>query len=259
MLIPILVWILAYVVLVGAIWFVPPSWKLLRIAMFGLACAASYYVAVTPAALSENCAFEILFKGAVYGSLLRAFALLFVRNPAMPPERSLANEKMGIWPKWTSPFHMLSNGREIGNPYVIKRVPPFSNSDKAYVPSRGMFLLRKIITFSISYLALELFSIPSKPGNLEMFSETKEHLFRRLHEISYEEAMVRAIATIAFYVNAVLVLSAIYDFFSIVFVGLWLTSPSYWPPPFSSFLEAYTIRQFWGQVLTTGLRTTCSG
>jgi hypothetical protein len=250
----ILLWVFMQVVLVFGITSVPPSWKLLRAGLLGLSCASAYHISVSPVALAENSAIDGLFKGSMYPALLRGFDLLFLRHRTMPSGKFMDNEKMGIWPEWTSPLHLVLNGRDLGTPYVIKRVPPFSNGDKTYVPSRGAFLLRQTITFSICYLVLELFSLLREPVNPAMFSETNEHLFTRLHEISHQEAVLRTMATVGFYLNAALFLSAIYDFFSILFVGLGLTSPRYWPPAFSSFLEAYTIRQFWGQARPTNFK-----
>jgi hypothetical protein len=52
----------------------------------------------------------------------------------------------------------------------------------------------------------------------------------------------KTMATLGFLVNTAFFSNAMYDFFSVLLVGLGLNSPRYWPPSFSSFLEAYKIR-----------------
>jgi len=195
---------------------------------------------------SKILSLDATIKSSMLSVLLRGFDLLFLRDPKTP-KKFMDNKKMRVRPRWTSAFQLLWNFRDIGNPHVIKRVPPFSNIDKTYTPSRGAFLLQRTVTFSLCYLAMELISLSRKPGYHEVFLETNERLFSRLHDISREEALTRTMATLGFLVNTAFLLNAIYHLFSILLVGLGLNSPSYWAPSFSFFLEAYTIRRFWGQ------------
>jgi hypothetical protein len=72
---------------------------------------------------------------------------------------------------------------------------------------------------------MELISLSRKPGNCEVFLEINQRLFSRLHEINREEALAKTMATFGFLVNTAFFSNAIYDFFSVLLVGLSLNSP----------------------------------
>ncbi|KAL8826028.1 MAG: hypothetical protein Q9191_004050 [Dirinaria sp. TL-2023a] len=149
----------------------------------------------------------------------------------------------------TSPFFLplepIYNPRGIRKPWQIKNVPVFSTKDRAWVPSRGRFLLRTL-ALALFWCAIRDASVPQPLAPDHVIAPSKERLFSRIQEVSSEELFLRFSAAIFFWVETMAQLRAGHHFLSFFTVALGIYEPADWPPMFDSLSEAYSVRQFWG-------------
>jgi len=159
-----------------------------------------------------------------------------------------ANPREGtVWNRFCFGFNGMISFRDIDTPFEVKNVPHFSKADPKYVPSRPKFMIWAILRFLACYLVLDIIeSQPPPPNVAQIFSLDSIPVFRRINEISIEEALTRTISSLIFWTMVYALLNAQHAFFAIVTVGLGLTVVKAWRPLMGSLSETYTIRGFWG-------------
>ncbi|MCJ1228658.1 hypothetical protein MMC12_005319 [Toensbergia leucococca] len=148
-----------------------------------------------------------------------------------------------IW--WAT--KLLSNFRGIDTSWTVPNIPPFSRSNKSYVPSRKAFLMSRLITVILTYLTIDFLASLTVPDKQTTFSLSTQPIFSRLSEITLDEITIRVGSTLALGLYLIISLIASYDTLAILAVGLGISPPKNWPPIFGSFLSAYTLRNFWGK------------
>ena len=141
----------------------------------------------------------------------------------------------------------FSSYRYTDTPYEVKGVPPFSTKAPNHVPSRGDFLRRKAIIVCLCYLTLDLAtSNTEKEQNPRLFSAQNVPFFRRTHNLSIEELIVRLATTLGLWVSLYCVIQLYMSTIAFLSVACGLDETKSWRPTFGSLSEAYTVRQFWG-------------
>ena len=131
----------------------------------------------------------------------------------------------------------------------LKNLPPFSQSDPDYVPSRSSFLRTKATQCFTYLLILDLTSLGARsPADPKNFSPDQVPFLTRLNTVSVEEIALRIITSAASGVVIYSLFQAIYCFVAFATVALGLSDCVSWHPLFNSPLDAWSIRQLWGYV-----------
>ena len=146
-------------------------------------------------------------------------------------------------------LNMTLSSRFTNTPWEVKNVPPFSASDRNYVPSRSAFLRHNAVVSLICYLVVDFFSLAgqSPESNAVTFASQRVPFFTRLGEIEGEQLAIRIIASLTLWLNIYCITRMGYSILAVVAVGTGFSREvSAWRPPFGRLAEAYTVRRFWG-------------
>ncbi|KAL1961854.1 hypothetical protein VTN77DRAFT_978 [Rasamsonia byssochlamydoides] len=170
------------------------------------------------------------------------------RSFAVKKDSSVRQNEGSWWDKFIFGLSITCTSRFIGTPYQVRNVPRFSNNDPSYVPSRVWFLQKTALTIFLCYLGLDLTNSNADPElNLKYFTTGHIPLFRRLHDVSADEILMRTVAAIAAAVSLTSVQRGTYCIVAFLSVLLNLSEPQDWPPFYGSLLEAYSLRKFWSR------------
>jgi hypothetical protein len=142
-------------------------------------------------------------------------------------------------------FYLFFTLRDVGTPQAVKNIPPFSTSNCTWIPSRAEFLRRHIIIAIIGYLVADIPSI-LPPTDPELVAQMSLPVFSRLLHISLKEAINRFILTASTWIFGMATLSYFHSSLAILFVGLRLSEPRFWPPQFGSLKDSHSLRGWWG-------------
>lgn len=146
------------------------------------------------------------------------------------------------------------NSRFAGTQEQVKNVPPFSNTDPSYVPTREVFLRATTTRILLSYIVLDVIGSSVDPELSARFLTTsKVPVFDRLGEISGEEIIMRVCCVVGATIGLVCTEGGIYSLFALVSVLLGISEPRDWPPFYGSVSEACTLRGFWRYFLPVSL------
>jgi hypothetical protein len=146
---------------------------------------------------------------------------------------------------WT--LDVVFNKRRIGTARQVKNVPHFRRSDPTFIPSKSRFLVFRAARFVVVYLLVD-FLTSFSPSPAAQFAVEKVPLLSRLAvgEVAGEEFGERMGATGGFWFFSWLIQGVVYDSFSLVAVELGLSTVEDWPPRFGSWMDAWSVRRFWG-------------
>lgn len=137
------------------------------------------------------------------------------------------------------------NLRRITTPCPARNIPPFSQSNPTYVPSRAIFIRNRVVVIFVSIGYMALVSLLPHPS-VEDFSSVKVKLLSRLGQVSHEEFRAQTSATLSWIVGIGATSQICYNAIAIVFVGFGFSEPVMWPPLLGSFAEVYSMRNWWG-------------
>ena len=157
------------------------------------------------------------------------------------PYRKLSKDHTSILSRVRAAFEMTLNPRGINTPWQIKNIPPFSPFYGGR-PRRGKFILRQSFVFAWQYVVLDIllsFTHATWGGKGDVHLS---HL-RIPHGRLSPQTVTQMVAS---FLVTHLALDLVYRSVSLVFVTLWLTDPTDWPPMFGSMWDSYTLRLFWG-------------
>ena len=151
------------------------------------------------------------------------------------------------WNRLTFSVSTICSLRAIGTPYQAKNVSPFSTADPRYVPSKFNFLIRMTAICVSAYLFLDAASLTAHPElNSINFAPHKIPFLRRLGQIEGEEMIVRVSTILGVYISLYIYLQLVYGSMAIVAVALGMSDVAAWPPVFGSWMDIWSLRQFWG-------------
>ncbi|KAH8816084.1 membrane bound O-acyl transferase family-domain-containing protein [Xylogone sp. PMI_703] len=160
----------------------------------------------------------------------------------------LIEAKPTVANKFTWGLATIWNFRGVRTPEEVKNIPGFRRNDKASIPSRGSFLLRRLIVIVIRIAILKSWGEgwPLLNPRVDM-AFPKEYFFSRLQDVTSNEILVRIWATILFWVRGYLNHSLAYEVLSVITVSLGFSQPQNWPPMYSSLLDCNSVRAWWGK------------
>lgn len=152
-----------------------------------------------------------------------------------------------FWARLSFGFQAATSRRHINTPYEVKNCRHFSAKDNTYVPSRLRFILGSLGSLLACYAFIDLndANAQSDQVDVSLFSPNKVPFFSRLSDVGPEEVATRFIIAAMIWVVAFCMLQFVYDFASILGVGLGMRVES-WRPMFGSILDLYSVRRFWG-------------
>ncbi|KAG8164187.1 hypothetical protein KVR01_006105 [Diaporthe batatas] len=136
---------------------------------------------------------------------------------------------------------ILFNSRRVGTPWQVRNTPSTAGLESQ---RRTTFLLGRIAMTIPAYIFVDIMtSLP--PPDPAFLRADKAALFP-VDSLGVEDIIFRLATTISYWVITGICLMVMNNTGAIIGVLLGLCRPVDCPPPFGSFLEAYTIRRFWG-------------
>ena len=157
-----------------------------------------------------------------------------------------ASKKMRKWDRMRFGYFAAVTTRNVGTAFEIKGIPPFSQRDPNYVPSKGRFLSQSVMRLVSCYLTLDLLTFASQPDQNPILYQHDRIPWKNPANLSVEHLIVRSASTLGFWVGLYCVIQAYMGAIAFVLVALDLNEVRHWPPGFGPVSEAYTLRRFWG-------------
>ena len=153
---------------------------------------------------------------------------------------------IGAWEQLRFGFYAAVSTRNVGTPYEVEGVPPFSSDNPDYVPSKGRFLFRKAIRLLICYMALDLGNVTSQPEQNHIVFHRSRVPLANPDNWSLDNLLVRLFSVLGFWASLYCVIELYMGLIAFVIVALDINKVKLWPPAFGPITEAYTVRRFWG-------------
>ncbi|CAF9935285.1 MAG: hypothetical protein HETSPECPRED_009728 [Heterodermia speciosa] len=134
------------------------------------------------------------------------------------------------------------------SPWEVKHVPRFFPDRPDREPSKTEFLYMMTKEFFVSVLFLDILSLMGRDvsGNPAKFASSEIPLFTRLPSLSAEVVILRLVSSVMHWVVTAFLLQVMYDAAAIAVVLFDFGRVERWPPLFNSWVECWSIRQFWG-------------
>ncbi|KAJ5602602.1 hypothetical protein N7537_005558 [Penicillium hordei] len=148
-------------------------------------------------------------------------------------------------------LRLVTSTRCIRTRWQIKGLHPSSNDFISNgTNQRVRFLVRQVSIIAWQYLGIDFLYF----GLLLDMQNNKLHLYRPGADFlgprtTSEQLMARAVLLCIFLPLCQILLDALYRAVSVVAVATYLTRWEDWPPIFGSVQSAYTVRNFWRQVI----------
>ncbi|OAP58921.1 hypothetical protein AYL99_06218 [Fonsecaea erecta] len=159
----------------------------------------------------------------------------------------------------STPQRLVSGLRLLFSPRIHvprKAIPAFDPTQPNYVPTRWEFFWRQ--TLRIAGLATAYYCVFHRyPLHILItdYARPREHLLRRLSQVSGREVVVRVYTAFKEHFRNYLLMSLGHSSTSLVGVFLFQDDPADWPPLYGSLKDAYTVRRyyshFWHRVMRT--------
>lgn len=166
----------------------------------------------------------------VWIQLLSASDLMLalrVDSSKLPPSQASTHAAGILW-----------NMRRIGTRWQVKTATSTSHQ------SRADFVFRRVATTLGAYLVVE-FLVSMPPPDPSLVQISKATLFL-LHELHAGDVIFRVSMTIGFWISVGVLVLCMNNLGAIFAVLLNISSPEDSLPVFGSFLDAFTVRRFWG-------------
>ncbi|KIW28585.1 uncharacterized protein PV07_08238 [Cladophialophora immunda] len=159
----------------------------------------------------------------------------------------------------STPQRLLSGLRLLFSPRIhVSRqaIPPFDPKEPNYVPTRWKFFCRQ--ARGVAWMATAYYCVFHRyPLRVLItdYARPREHLLRRLSQVSGREAIVRVYTAFKEHFRNYLLMSLGHSTTSLVGVFLFQDDPADWPPLYGRLRDAYTVRRyyshFWHRVMRT--------
>lgn len=140
-----------------------------------------------------------------------------------------------------SAIGLLWNMRRIGTRWQVKNVP---SSASQQGQSRITFIIKRVVVTLVAYLFVDVV-VSMPPPEPKLTSPEKATLFS-LNTLSTEDVIFRIIMTISYWITTGTLNLFMNNTGAIFSVLLGLSKPVDCPPLYGSFLDAFTVRRFWG-------------
>ncbi|EXJ56362.1 uncharacterized protein A1O5_12629 [Cladophialophora psammophila CBS 110553] len=184
---------------------------------------------------------------------------LYMCGYALYANEFLLLKKLTVPALPSTPQRLLSGLKLLFSPrlYVSRKaIPPFDSKEPNYVPTRSKFLCRQAIR--IAWMVATYYCIFHRYSLRILvtdYARPREHLLRRLPQVSGRETIVRVYTAFKEHFRNYLLMSLGHSTTSLVGVFLFQDDPADWPPLYGSLKDAYTVRRyyshFWHRVMRT--------
>lgn len=223
---------------------IPPQAMNKRIAGLAVLGAATYAMESLIVQLCLNNGrphWAAVLVSLLWVQLLNASDILLVLRADAAQLLKLHGEDAGAARRVRSAAGILFNSRRVGTPWQVKNTPSTAGLESQ---SRAAFLLRRSAITILAYLFVDIMT--SLPASDPAFVRADKATLLSVNSLSAEDIIFRLATTILYWVTTGIVLMVMNNTGAIVAVLSGLCRPVDCPPPFGSFLEAYTVRRFWG-------------
>ncbi|MCJ1404229.1 hypothetical protein MMC11_007454 [Xylographa trunciseda] len=148
-------------------------------------------------------------------------------------------------------YFVATSTRHIGTPFAVKGIPAYSSTDPGKIPSRANFVVERAAIGLSSYLVLDLFALGARvqhAQNSKQLGVQVVPVLARISGITWQEVGTRTQDTLGYYVFCYCLIQCYTSFVACAVVALHVDQPRDWRPNFGRLDDAYSLRQFWGQV-----------
>lgn len=173
--------------------------------------------------------------------LLNASDLLVVLRVDDARLSKLRGQDPGTAARVRSAAGILFNSRRVGTPWLARNTPSTTGLGSQ---TRAAFSFTRLAVTIPAYLFVDIMT--SLPAPDPAFVQADKATLLRINSLTVEDIVFRLATTISYWVTTGIVLMVMNNTGAIVGVLSGLCRPVDCPPPFGSFLEAYTVRRFWG-------------
>ncbi|KAH7316969.1 membrane bound O-acyl transferase family-domain-containing protein [Stachybotrys elegans] len=136
---------------------------------------------------------------------------------------------------------LLWNMRRVGTRWQAKNIPSAAAQQRQ---TRAGFVFRRVAMTLVAYLFIEVV-VSQPPPDPNLVHPDKATLFS-LRSLTLEDVIFRVALTISYWVITGVINLFMTNTVVVVAVILGLLDPAHCPPLYGSFLEAFTVRRFWG-------------
>lgn len=161
---------------------------------------------------------------------------------------SLERAKFGLW------IALPLSTRLVNTPWQVTGTPDFPAKR---VPSRSKILFTAVLRLVVCLLLFDFVGTMNGKGDgsnknqREVFDWSRVPVFARLSATNGEEMLIRFGVSFVMWLIGYCVVQAIYSAMEIVALGSGLTGVAGWKPLFGSLMDCWSIRQFWGSVISS--------
>ena len=158
------------------------------------------------------------------------------------PTHGSKNNSASLLARSRSAIGLLWNMRRVGTQWQAKNVP----STKTQQPTSPFnFIIQRLVTTLLAYLFVDIVvSLPPPP--LAMLTVEKASLFKGVGGLDVSDIIFRITMTASFWLITAVLNLFMTNTGAILSVLLGLCQPEDCPPLHGSFVEAFTVRRFWG-------------
>lgn len=152
---------------------------------------------------------------------------------------------------------VANSTRMVDTPWEAKNVAPFSTLDPSYVPSRASIVTQRLLITLASLVVRDMVMKVQMSIDPYYFAPSRVSFLTRLNEVSREEVAVRVIVGICSWVYIFCMAHIMLGIGAIVSACLKPNEIRKLRPAFGSVSDAYTLRGFWGSVISSPRSETC--
>ncbi|POS76288.1 hypothetical protein DHEL01_v205307 [Diaporthe helianthi] len=217
------------------------SQRIAGLVVLGAATYAMESLIVQLCLMSGRPQWAAVLVALLWVQLFNASDLLLVLRVDAAQLSKLHGQGPGTIRRVRSAVGILFNSRRVGTPWQVRNTPSTAGLQ---TQSRTAFLFSRLAVTIPAYLFVDIMtSLP--PPDPAFLRPDKAALFR-FDSLSVEDIVFRLATTISYWVTTGIVLMVMNNTGAIIGVLSGFCRPVDCPPPFGSFLEAYTVRRFWG-------------
>ncbi|KAL4767319.1 membrane bound O-acyl transferase family-domain-containing protein [Aspergillus nidulans var. acristatus] len=142
---------------------------------------------------------------------------------------------------------MSRNGRRVGTKWQIVPIHPFDPDRPDYIPTRTTFLVHRLLTIFLWWIALYFLGGPPFHFAFPSYiTKERQELLLDEYNLALSAFLPRFWLSMSFILGLSTLQRVNYNLFSVIAVSLRLSDPEDWPPMKGPFLGTWSVRRFWG-------------
>ncbi|KAF2146991.1 uncharacterized protein K452DRAFT_294505 [Aplosporella prunicola CBS 121167] len=209
-----------------------------RLTSVATLCALTYALQITFFQWCDNPHWRGFAAASLPVQFLSASEIIWHQNPPLPAGKTAISRVVGA-------ISLLWNMRRIGTKWQVPNV-------KTTFLTRAQFLRCRLATTFVTYIILDAFISAPAPAPSLITSDKQSLLFKNM---SSKDIAFRIIGSVSYWFTGFLYVLVVSNLIAIALVATGLSSPSDRPQLFGSVKDSYTLRNFWGVVWHSCLRS----